>query len=90
MDMPNPKKDHPVIQDARKVLHLSQMLDLFSHGLVREEDAELFRDLISESASRLSRLSDQLDAKLFVPNRRSGKMISTLNSSPSRSENANE
>ena len=63
MEMPDPTKDHPLIQDARRMLHFSQMLMIFGAIECPEKDKQLLSAISTEVIQNLSQLSESRGAK---------------------------
>ena len=58
LHMPDPKKDHPLVQDARKMLHLSQMLMIFS-AECPAKDKPLLSSIVAEVVQNLDAINPE-------------------------------
>ena len=62
MNKPNPKDDHPVIQDGRQILHLCQMVNLLTH-CTPEEDVPTLKTLLSEASLYILDIQSNLNKR---------------------------
>ncbi len=59
MNMPNPKDDHPVVQDARRILHLTQCINLFDAGCP-DKEVHTLKTLLSEASEYIDSIQIHL------------------------------